>query len=345
MAEGDQWLHMLREFLRDSEERWDPETGSAERDPPEWTKILEEDPMPDSAEQYFELTMRQRALICWACCERLIEGDELGRLSAFPNVDWEEADAFRMMPRCLDAKNNAYWYFDGSDGVLYREGAPKPSKGGRPVFEAVSRGYEELAQVGKALAAEGKKHKNSELQEFGKWLVEEEAPKLLSKAQAKERQKSKQAMFELMPRKRSSRVVEKEEQLEQRRVEEAEAAARKKEEDARRKAEAEKKRKERERDDRIREREAAEEAQRREEERQKQLLEAERERRARKRRRMMQAARESSEFEKLPMQGERGSARIKDKGDPNWWETGNKVATPPPPPSRTNWTRLVRPPY
>jgi len=44
-----------------------------------------------------------------------------------------------MVPRCHDAKGNAYWYFDGSDGVLYREGSPlhpkpetrnQPAKGG-----------------------------------------------------------------------------------------------------------------------------------------------------------------------------------------------------------------------
>lgn len=103
--------------------------------------------MPDSIEQYFELTLRQRALILWACCEHLVEADEAERVDAFPNVDWEDADAFRMTPRCHDARNNAYWYFDGSDGVLYREGTPAPSSAGRPTFEALSRGYEELAEV------------------------------------------------------------------------------------------------------------------------------------------------------------------------------------------------------
>ncbi|KAJ1476750.1 hypothetical protein T484DRAFT_3072180 [Baffinella frigidus] len=279
MTEGDQWLVLLRKFLRESEARWDPETGTLEKDPPEWSKILEADPMPDSIEQYFELTLRQRALILWACCEHLVEADEAERVDAFPNVDWEDADAFRMTPRCHDARNNAYWYFDGSDGVLYREGTPAPSSAGRPTFEALSRGYEELAEVGKKLMTEGRKHKKPELLEFAQWLVEEEAPKLLSKAQAAERAKSKQAMFELMPRKRSSRIVDKEVHHEQRVKEEAESAARKSEDDARRRADSEKRRKEKERDERLREREAMDEKSRKDEELLKQLLEADRERR------------------------------------------------------------------
>ena len=38
--------------------------------------------MPESIEQYYELSFRERALIAWACCEHLVEADEVLALSA-----------------------------------------------------------------------------------------------------------------------------------------------------------------------------------------------------------------------------------------------------------------------
>jgi hypothetical protein len=61
-----------------------------------------------------------------------------------------------------------------------------------PRFEAVATTHEELEEVGTQLIAEGKKKKLPKLASFGKWLVEDEAPKLASKAQARERAKSRQ---------------------------------------------------------------------------------------------------------------------------------------------------------
>jgi hypothetical protein len=43
----------------------------------------------------------------------------------------------------MDKDGNAYWYLEGSSGVLYKEG---PAKGGRkakqPRWEPISRGHE-----------------------------------------------------------------------------------------------------------------------------------------------------------------------------------------------------------
>lgn len=44
---------------------------------------------------------------------------------------------------------------------------------------------QDLASVGSKLQQEGKKRKLPELQEFATWIVEQEAPKLLSKEQVR----------------------------------------------------------------------------------------------------------------------------------------------------------------
>ena len=80
-----------------------------------------------------------------------------------------------------------------------------------PRFEALSNGHEDLRELGIKLRLDGKKRKSRELEEFGQWLVEDEAQKLQSKEQAAERAKSKAALMEMLPRKRSSRVATKEE--------------------------------------------------------------------------------------------------------------------------------------
>jgi hypothetical protein len=53
------------------------------------TKFLDKDPMPDSIHQYFELSLRQRALILWWLCESLLEGEEEERFINVGNLDWD----------------------------------------------------------------------------------------------------------------------------------------------------------------------------------------------------------------------------------------------------------------
>ena len=49
----------------------------------------------------------------------------------------------------------------------------------------LSSAAQDLASVGSKLQQEGKKRKMPELQDFATWIVEQEAPKLLSKEQVR----------------------------------------------------------------------------------------------------------------------------------------------------------------
>jgi hypothetical protein len=193
MAEGDGWLDLLRDRLREQPQVFDEDTQQYQHLEPAWTKFLDADPMPDSIHQYFELSLRQRALILWWLCESLLEGEEDERLLNIGNIDWEASagarpppsglalavmcapafswhargdargrrtsalrvvatdvlaactESLRVDPNALDKDGNAYWYLEGSSGVLYKEG---PAKGGRkakqPRWEPISRGHEVL---------------------------------------------------------------------------------------------------------------------------------------------------------------------------------------------------------
>ena len=188
-----------------------------------------------------------------------------------------------------------------------------------PRFEALSNGHEDLRELGIKLRLDGKKRKSRELEEFGQWLVEDEAQKLQSKEQAAERAKSKAALMEMLPRKRSSRVATKEE----RDREEAEKQKALEEERARKRAEEEKRRKERERLQQEKLKQQEKEQQMKEEERQKQFREAERERRMRKRRRLL-----AKQAQQAALADAQADARIAEEdGDDEgeWWEIGNHV--------------------
>lgn len=89
MAEGDGWLDSLREKLQEETEVYNEETEQFEKLPPAWSKFLEKDPMPESIHQYFELTLRQRALILWWLCENLLDGEEDIREHNIGNLDWD----------------------------------------------------------------------------------------------------------------------------------------------------------------------------------------------------------------------------------------------------------------
>ena len=129
--------------------------------------------------------------------------------------------------------------------------------------------------------------------------------------QARERAKSKAALMEMLPRKRSSRVATKEE----REREEEEKKLQREAELAQRKAEEEKKRQARERQQIEKARQDELAARAKEEEREKAFREAERERRLRKRRRLLaKQARQAAHAEAL-QEAEEGE----------WWEVGNHV--------------------
>ena len=89
MAEGDGWLDTLRDRLREEVPFYSEETEQMETQPPAWSKFLDKDPMPDSIHQYFELSLRQRALIMWWLCENLLEGEEDVRELNIGELDWE----------------------------------------------------------------------------------------------------------------------------------------------------------------------------------------------------------------------------------------------------------------
>jgi hypothetical protein len=130
--------------------------------------------------------------------------------------------------------------------------------------------------------------------------------------QAKERAKSRAALMEMLPRKRSSRVATKEE----REKEEEEKRLQREAELAQKKAEEEKKRKERERQQLEKARQEELAARAKAEEREKAFEAAERERRLRKRRRFLaKQARQAAHAEALQEQQEEGE----------WWEVGNHV--------------------
>ena len=53
------------------------------------------------------------------------------------------AESLRCEPNAFDKDGNAYWYFEGSSGVLYKEGPPKPGRKAKPPeWEPISRGHE-----------------------------------------------------------------------------------------------------------------------------------------------------------------------------------------------------------
>lgn len=89
MADGDGWLDTLREKLQEEIEFYNEETEQFEKHPPPWSRFLHKDPMPDSIHQYFELTLRQRALILWWLCENLLDGEEDMRELNIGNLDWD----------------------------------------------------------------------------------------------------------------------------------------------------------------------------------------------------------------------------------------------------------------
>lgn len=138
-------------------------------------------------------------------------------------------------------------------------------------------------------------------------------------AQARERAKSKAALLEMLPRKRSSRVATKEErdreEEEKRQQREAELAARKAEEEKRRKE------RERQQQEKLKQAELAKLA--KEEERQRQFKEAERERRLRKRRRLL--AKQAQQAAAAQAAAEAGAVDDGDASEGDWWEIGNHV--------------------
>ena len=53
------------------------------------------------------------------------------------------ADSIRYDPNALDTEGNAYWYFEGSSGVLYKEEPPKPGRKAKPpLWQPICRGHE-----------------------------------------------------------------------------------------------------------------------------------------------------------------------------------------------------------
>jgi hypothetical protein len=60
-----------------------------EKLPPTWSNLLDTDPMPDSIHQYFELSLRKRAVILWWLCENLLDCEEEERELQVGKLDWD----------------------------------------------------------------------------------------------------------------------------------------------------------------------------------------------------------------------------------------------------------------
>lgn len=99
MAEGDGWLDILRDTLRAEREVFNEDSQENETLEPAWTKFLDKDPMPESIHQYFELTLRERAVILWWLCENLLDCEEEGRDIQVGKLDWEMSAGERMCCR------------------------------------------------------------------------------------------------------------------------------------------------------------------------------------------------------------------------------------------------------
>jgi hypothetical protein len=89
MAEGDGWLDILRDRLREEREEFDEDSQETVKQLPIWSQFLDKDPMPESIHQYFELTLRERALILWYLCESLLDGEEELRDVNIGRLDWD----------------------------------------------------------------------------------------------------------------------------------------------------------------------------------------------------------------------------------------------------------------
>jgi hypothetical protein len=89
MAEGDGWLDTLRDKLREEREVFNEDSQENEKLEPAWTNFLDKDPMPESIHQYFELTLRERAIILWWLCENLLDCEEEARDIQVGKLDWE----------------------------------------------------------------------------------------------------------------------------------------------------------------------------------------------------------------------------------------------------------------
>jgi hypothetical protein len=53
--------------------------------------------MPDSVDQYYTLSIRDRAMIMWLLVDRLFDVSEEEREALLPNVDWENAGQLQHM--------------------------------------------------------------------------------------------------------------------------------------------------------------------------------------------------------------------------------------------------------
>lgn len=89
MAEGDGWLDSLRDKLREERLGIDEETQQRIKHPPTWSEFLDKDPMPESIHQYYQLSLRTRAIILWWLCESLVDYDEDLRDFHLGSMDWD----------------------------------------------------------------------------------------------------------------------------------------------------------------------------------------------------------------------------------------------------------------
>mmetsp|Transcript_43213 Transcript_43213/g.67687 ORF Transcript_43213/g.67687 Transcript_43213/m.67687 type:complete len:538 (-) Transcript_43213:963-2576(-) len=199
----DEWLRLFREKFRE----WNKKAQQTEQ--PLWKNYFSQDPWPDSCEQYYQLSLKQRVILLWALCESILGVDEESRRLTFPRMNWADADALREMWCVKDAQQSRYLYVQGT-GVVFREESPRVvgSKSRRPSMVCVSEDDVSLRRVGKKLQTEGRESAIPLLSQFGRVLHDEEAPFLASKEHRAQRLRTQQA-FEAMqmnyPRTRSSR--------------------------------------------------------------------------------------------------------------------------------------------
>ena len=151
--------------------------------------------------KYDDLTVRERVGVLFGLCQWNISENE--GLVEFANTKLEPED-LRVQPIGQDAMGCKFWYF--RDLRLYREVPPKrASKKGKAspgVWEIVCSSADEWTLYCKRF----EKSKNAAEKELFSVLRDDISPIVLGKLQAKQREEEKRMMYELMPKKRSTRL-------------------------------------------------------------------------------------------------------------------------------------------
>eukprot|EP01135_Chromosphaera_perkinsii_P003527 Nk52_evm27s246 gene=Nk52_evmTU27s246 len=278
-----------------------------------WRDILKEEFMkrPELNERgffsevkvYDQLSVQERLQVLYAICQWHISENE--SLLEFCNTK-VEPENIRVLPIGCDALGAKFWYF--KDLRLYREVPPKRASKKGP---GAKRSWSVVCSSADEWTAQCKRYsksKNASEKALHEVLSNDIGPKVLAKLQTRKKEEEKRMMYDLMPKKRSSRL----QVLDVRKQEEEKKAILKKEEEKLRAFEKSQLKKQRELEDKRKreEEERVSSAMKKEqEEKEKQeRLERERERRALERKQRIEErerALEAAELERMRVEHQR----------------------------------------